>query len=149
MQIANRDHLRDAIVRNGYLLPNAAFADVEYLDAVIQGTRWAPEYEHIKIRPCPRPPSKETLLKEVQDLLEMKGLPPIGDCTKKKPEMRFLLIALATLDLQYRFFHKNYIPPPRNRKREMKLPDMSRLMEFLGGSKELTNQQMRSPITGP
>jgi len=32
-----------------------------------------------------------------QELLVIKGLPPLGDYEKKPPDMRFLLIALSTL----------------------------------------------------
>ena len=63
--IANMSHFRDIIVRNGFLLPNESYADVQYLDGIVNGTRWAPEYEKIKIRPCPRPPAKADVLKEV------------------------------------------------------------------------------------
>ena len=91
-------------MRKGFLLPNNTYADVEYLDGVFQGPRWAPEYEKIKIRPCPRPPPKANVLREVQETLELKGLPSLGDCTKKHKEMRFFLIALATFDLS--FIHK-------------------------------------------
>lgn len=42
-QIANRSHFRDMIVRNGYLLPNESYADVAYLDGVVQDTD-APPY---------------------------------------------------------------------------------------------------------
>jgi len=108
-----------------------AFADVEYLDGIVNGSRWAPEFEKLKIRPCPRPPPKADVLKEVQELLVVKGLPPLGDCDKKSPDMRFLLIALATLCPDHRYFHKHYMPPPRKRKREKKLPDLSRLQAFM------------------
>ena len=56
--IRSKDHFRDIVVRNGRFLPSSTFADLDYLYGVVQGSRWAPLYDELKMRPCPRPPPK-------------------------------------------------------------------------------------------
>ena len=54
------------IERYGYFLPkNAGFCSVEYMHGVLEGNRYAPKYDDIKLRPCPRPPPKDEVLKEL------------------------------------------------------------------------------------
>ena len=69
------------IERYGYFLPKIlSFCSVEYMHGVLDGKRYAPKYEDVKLRPCPRPPVKEEVLKEV-----IKALPEgksLGDTSK-------------------------------------------------------------------
>ena len=55
---ANKADLREKMERAGYYLPNESFADISYMSGVLDGSRWAPKYTDVKLRPCPRPPPK-------------------------------------------------------------------------------------------
>mgnify|MGYP001319420039 CR=1 FL=1 len=51
------------IERYGYFLPkNPSFCSVEYMHGVLDSTHYAPKYEAIKLRACPRPPPKDEVL---------------------------------------------------------------------------------------
>ena len=67
MQIANAAHLKEQMVRYGFFLPKTkAFCTIDYMNGVLNGTYYAPTFTSLKLRPCPRPPSKEALLAEIQ-----------------------------------------------------------------------------------
>ena len=70
------------------------------------------EYENIKIRPCPRPPPKADVLKELQDLLVLKCL--------QSHDSRYRIMAMLSPD--HRFFNKNYMPPPHENAKKKETP---------------------------
>ena len=62
--------MRELTQRNGFFLPDDdAFCTVAYMQDVCNGVRYAPLYVDVKVRPCPRPPPKDLILAEVEELL--------------------------------------------------------------------------------
>ena len=107
--LANKDHFYDVLTRSGYYLPSKSFCDVEYLDGVMHGLRWAPMHAHVKLRPCPLPPPKRDVLIEVERLLRVQKMPALTKVnSKSQPDLRFLLTALATLQPDHFMFNRDY-----------------------------------------
>jgi hypothetical protein len=61
--VHNKSDLYEAVERNGWYLPKrkSNACTEEFLKKVLMGKTWCPKYEDIRIRPCPRPPSKKIL----------------------------------------------------------------------------------------
>lgn len=81
---------------------------------VRSGELYVPKYIDIRLRPCPEPPTKTTLLAMVIFTLQQKGLRPMGGEIKKGrvPNQEWLLAVLSTLDSGNAIFKKSYTPPP-------------------------------------
>lgn len=74
--IRSKADLYEAAVRNGYFLPqkNAQIITEEFLTEVLRGSCWCPKYSEIRLLPCPRPPSKDILLKKFAKMVKEKSL---------------------------------------------------------------------------
>ena len=94
------------------------------MDGVINGLRYAPKYDDVVVRPCPRPPPKAALIFEIENLLKEQKKPSLGDCSKRKPDLFFLKVCLSTLKKDHKFFAKNYMPPPRPSKKKKQVPKL-------------------------
>jgi len=48
----------EATIRNGYYLPNekCSLITEQYINGVISGKLWFPQFKDIKLLPCPKPP---------------------------------------------------------------------------------------------
>lgn len=69
-QITNKKDFKEKMTRYGYYLPQSeAFCTVPYLFGVMQKTIYAPKFAAIKLRPCPTPPLKELILREIEAIL--------------------------------------------------------------------------------
>ncbi len=77
--INNISNLHEGLVRNGYFLPflKSSLVTEDYLMSVAHGDTWCPQCKEIKLLPCPRPPTKESLITK---LLEY--------CTKQNIEIK-------------------------------------------------------------
>jgi hypothetical protein len=64
--IQNRRDLYEAVLRNEWYLPRFKTSMITelYLRNVLTGKTFCPKFSDVKLRPCPRPPSKEVLLKK-------------------------------------------------------------------------------------
>ncbi len=64
--IQNRRDLYEAVLRNDWYLPKfkTSMVTESYLRNVLTGKTFCPKYSEIKLRPCPRPPNKDLLLKK-------------------------------------------------------------------------------------
>ena len=64
--IQNRRDLYEAVLRNEWYLPRFKISMITelYLRNVLTGKTYCPKFSDVKLRPCPRPPSKEVLLKK-------------------------------------------------------------------------------------
>ena len=64
----------EANVRNGLYMwhYNSSINTVKNIQEVKEGTIYVPKYEEVKLRPCPKPPLKHLVIKEVLIELEKK-----------------------------------------------------------------------------
>lgn len=62
--LGNKSELYEAAVRNEYFLPKfkCSIITEEYLNAVLRSEISCAKYRDIRLKPCPVPPSKETLI---------------------------------------------------------------------------------------
>ena len=63
--MANKAELYETAVRNGFILPKfkSSIITEDYLNMVISGQILCPKYIDIRLKPCPIPPDKDTLIK--------------------------------------------------------------------------------------
>jgi len=99
--------------RNGFYLasPNSTLITVQYMLDIKDGVTWCPLYEDVRIRPCPRKPLKQLIIQEVKNELKKKD----GNLSnwideKHQPDVEWLLVILATLNPEHRYFQKQYVP---------------------------------------
>lgn len=73
--IQGKADLYDAVVRNGYYLPKrkSSIITEEYLEGVIYKRYACPLYSEIRLKPCPSPPDKSTLIGFLQDYRQRNG----------------------------------------------------------------------------
>ena len=79
------------------------------------GKTWCPQYEDIRIRPCPRPPSKKILYEKFQKLMTTKKYECYFE-DDKPPDSKWLVAVISTLHQDDEIFGKGYVPPPRENK---------------------------------
>ena len=56
--------------RKGYYLPaekSSAVCEVMILQ-ILQGLYWCPKYDQIRMKPCPRPPTKDVLVAKLMEI---------------------------------------------------------------------------------
>jgi hypothetical protein len=65
MEIRDKEMMHEALVRHGLFLPdtNASICTESFLEGVAQKKVWCPLFSEIKLKPFPRPPTKELLWK--------------------------------------------------------------------------------------
>ena len=105
---------------------------VSYLRNVVYGVYYVPSFSEIKILPCPRPPPKELIYSEIQEVLQGHKPPrTMGFDLQKLPGIQYLLQVLATLNSDHQFFQPNY---------EYKEPGLSQF------SQEVNAQNLRPKL---
>ena len=111
MAVNSKREMHLACTRNGYYMPSlsSSIVTMHYMAMLRCGQYWTPKYIHIKLRPCPFPPSKELLMFELQNYAHLSGL-KLGMAHHNQVNIEWLLIALATLIPDRPFFHKSYEP---------------------------------------
>ena len=111
MAVNSKREMHLACTRNGFYMPSlsSSITTMHYMAMVRCGQYWTPRYVHIKMRPCPHPPSKELLLIEVQNYAQHSGL-KTGIVNQSQVNIEWLLLALSTLYPDHPFFHKSYEP---------------------------------------
>ena len=72
----NRDTLYEIMVRNSWYLPRikCSAVTVDYMLAVREGQIFCPKFEDIRLKPCPKPPSKDELMGYIRRLEAWKGI---------------------------------------------------------------------------
>ncbi len=62
--LSSKSELYEAAVRNGFYLPKykSSIITEDYINSVIDGTLACTRYSEIRLRPCPMPPDKDTLI---------------------------------------------------------------------------------------
>jgi len=63
--MANKAELYKTAVRNGFFLPKfkSSIITEDYMNMVISGQLLCPKHIDIRLKPCPIPPDKGTLIK--------------------------------------------------------------------------------------
>ena len=129
--------------RYGFFLPKTkAFRTVEYLQGVLDGSIYCPKFDELKLRPCPKPPTKILILEEIDKIFGTSGK-TIGSTDKALPETQFLLAVLSTLNASHRFFSRSYQPPPPKRRKEKVIPPLKFPHDFFKDQPELTGKQIK------
>ena len=115
--IAGKSELYEAAQRNGYYLPKikSSIITEQYITDVVNGKMLCPRYDEVRLKPCPRPPYKETLLKHAQTVATHRGL-PTGIDEKHTPDKAWLLAFLSTFLPGLDIFKKSYVATPRQEK---------------------------------
>ena len=89
--IVNKLDLYEACQHNAYYLPRykSSMITEEWLRAIISGQAWCPRFTDIKLRPCPRHPSKDVLLNKFWDLVDEWSFKMVGvDREKHVPDAK-------------------------------------------------------------
>ena len=73
---------------------------------------FAPKRSELVEKFCARPPPKELLIHEINNILNRNGN-KLGDTSKYMPDKEFLLFSLSTLNPDHDIFKRSYVPPPR------------------------------------
>ena len=125
--------------RNGFYMwaYNSSINTVQNIQMVKDHKIWVPMYDEVRLRPCPKPPLKNFVLKEVEAALKEKeewrlqtildleqGIIENSDEIQKvikrpfelnltsnhQPDIEWLLAVLSTLKPNHRYFGKSYYP---------------------------------------
>ena len=77
---------------------------------------FCPKYRDLKPRPCPRPPTKEALIEELNKEIALKVDPnKVLPYTKQRmPDLAWLLDSLSSLNEQHKIFQKSFAPAKKN-----------------------------------
>lgn len=95
----SKHDMYQAMLANHFYLPNetAACVTIDYMQKVRKGTFWVPKYEEVRLLPCPYPPLKEVIFKEIVDKTKTKGL-DLGIKGAHAVDGAWLLVILSTVD---------------------------------------------------
>jgi len=77
---------------------------------VLNEEEWCPKFKQIRLSPCTRPPLKKFVLEEIQKLLKSKNFVLSFSEKKREPDLEWCINVLSTLNLNHRFFKKDYYP---------------------------------------
>ena len=119
--MSSKAELYEAAVRNGFYLPKikSSIITEDYINSVISGALACPKYSEIRLKPCPMPPDKETLIMYAQTALGERGK-SLGIDEAHQPDKQWLIAVLSTYFPECLIFKKSYLPPPRKEKIEVK-----------------------------
>ena len=112
--IGGKADLYEAAIRNGWYLPKykSTIITEHYLQSIIFGKMYCPKYSEIRLVPCPRPPDKDTLLKDFRKITSGQKLSTGIDETHV-PDKSWLLAILGTHNPGLPYFQKGYVPPAK------------------------------------
>ena len=113
--IGNKADLYDTAIRNGWYLPKykSSIITEEYITNVITGKVYCPKFSEIKLVPCPRPPDKEVLLKDLKRYFASQQKSTGIDETHM-PDKNWMVTVLGTYNPVLPYFKKGYVPPPKS-----------------------------------
>ena len=112
--IGGKADLYEAAIRNGWYLPKykATIITEDYLQSIIFGKMYCPLYKDIRLVPCPRPPDKDTLLRDFRKVTADQKL-STGIDENHVPDKQWLLAVLGTKNPKLPYFQKGYVPPAK------------------------------------
>ena len=93
----------------------STLCNLEYMTKVRNGTVYCPRHSEVRLLPCPAPPSKECLIKEILAIAQRKGL-DLGISEMRAPNVQWMLTVLSTWDQGHKFFKKDYVPAQSERR---------------------------------
>jgi len=100
--IGSKEDYHESMLRNGYYVPGlrSPLVTIEYLSKVRSKEIYVPMYTDVRLRPCPRPPNRDTLAQYVLDAAEQAGKADLGFSMKRGnfPNGAWLLNVLSTLN---------------------------------------------------
>jgi hypothetical protein len=104
--------------RNGYYLPkeSAAIITEEFLINVLTKEYYCPLYEDIRLRTCPHPPQKDVLMQKFAKAAKEMGIKNAFIDEVKRPDVKWLVDVIATLNPADEIFRKDYMPPPKRKR---------------------------------
>ena len=113
--VQNRRDLYEALLRSGCYLPKfkTTMITEECMRNVIAGKAFCPKYKDIKMLPCPRPPSKDVLLKKFLQILVTQNFRHTGVDEKHQADKRWLMEFVSTFKPDGDIFKKDYLPPAK------------------------------------
>lgn len=116
--IASKNELYEAAIRNGFYLPKikSSLITEQYINDVVCGKLHCPKFEEVRLKPCPRPPDKATLLRHVTNVNKKHIGKPLGIDENHTPDKAWLLVYLSTYAGGLDIFKKSYVAPPRQEK---------------------------------
>ena len=108
-KVSSKKEFYEAMIRQGFYLPPYGSKSInrEYLQSVRSGHWWCPRFDKVQLRPCPCPPVKRVIFREIITLLNGRNWGIINeDCANTE----WLLVCLSTLKPDHEFFTKAYVP---------------------------------------
>jgi hypothetical protein len=109
------EELHEILQRAGLYLParGGHWLTKKLMLAMCRGDIYCPNYAELIPKPCPRPPSRQSLVEELNKEIAKK-FGGRAKCLKttptRMPELRWLLEALSALNSNHHFFHKGWQP---------------------------------------
>lgn len=106
--------LYNLALRNEFYLPAESSSAVNevMLFQVLQGVYWCPKFKDIRMKPCPKPPTKEVLVHKLIEICQLESYNVAWIDEKHLPDKKWLLDVLATLSPSDNIFKKDYVAPP-------------------------------------
>jgi len=108
------DDLYFLTTKNGFYLPKKSSSAINenMLVNVLQGNYWCLRYDDLRMRPCPKAPTKEVLNEKLQKLCHNFNLNIGWIDEKTMPDKEWMVAVIATLNPQDEIFRKDYVAPP-------------------------------------
>ena len=109
------EDLHEILLRNGLYLPSRGghWLTKKTMLAMYKAEVHCPMYGDLKPRPCPKPPSRQVLVEEVNKEI-LRRYRDKSKCLKttanRMPEQKWLLDVLSSLNPNHQFFKKNWMP---------------------------------------
>ena len=108
------EHMREIMVRNDFYLPpkKCQWTTKKLMTHILLGSKYCPKYVDVKIRPCPVPPPKVLIIREVcKEIAEKVGPHMVWTINiRYGPDVEWLMHVLSTLNPNHEFFSKSYYP---------------------------------------
>jgi hypothetical protein len=103
-----------AAIRNGFYLPKrkSSIVTEAYIEDVIHKRVLCPMYDQVRLKPCPTPPDKETLIKYAKEYAQRVNK-SLGINDTHTPDKAWLVAFLSTYVPDCKIFKKDYVAPPR------------------------------------
>lgn len=109
------EDVHEILIRYGLALPQRGshWLTKKMMMAMYRGDIYCPKFAELKPRPCPRPPTRATLVEELNKEIQKRYQSRtrcIVTTTVRMPDQKWLLDALSALNPGHIFFMRNYTP---------------------------------------
>ena len=109
------EDVHEILIRYGLALPQRGshWLTKKMMMAMYRGDVYCPKFSELKPRPCPKPPTRATLVEELNKEI-LKRFQSRTRCivttASRMPDQKWLLDALSALNAGHDFFMKSYTP---------------------------------------